>query len=40
MTDNEGITTLIDAQLEAMLERAAKRGAREAMKEVGQHNDG
>lgn len=35
MTDKDGITTLTDAQLEAMLDRAAKRGAREALKEVG-----
>lgn len=35
MTEKDGITTLTDAQLEAMLDRAAKRGAREALKEVG-----
>lgn len=35
MTPQDGITTLTDAQLEAMLDRAAKRGAREALKEVG-----
>ena len=35
MTANDGLTTLTDAQLEAMLDRAAKRGAREALREVG-----
>lgn len=35
MTPKDGITTLTDAQLEAMLDRAAKRGAREALREIG-----
>ena len=35
MAPQEGITTLTDDQLEKMLDRAAKRGAREALREVG-----
>jgi hypothetical protein len=35
MSPQDGITTLSDEQLERMLDRAAKRGAREALKEVG-----
>ena len=35
MNERECTTTLTGAQLEAMLERSAKRGAREALKEVG-----
>ena len=35
MTPKDGITTLTDAQFEAMLERSAKKGAREALREVG-----
>jgi hypothetical protein len=35
MTPQDGITTLTDAQLERMLDRAAVRGAQEALKAVG-----
>lgn len=35
MSPKDGLTTLSDDQLERMLDRAAKRGAREALKEVG-----
>ena len=35
MTPQDGITTLTDAQLERMLDRAAQRGASEALKAVG-----
>jgi hypothetical protein len=39
MTPQDGITTLTDAQLEAMLDRSAKRGARAALKEIGLDDD-
>ena len=35
MTPHDGITTLTDDQLERMLDRAAKRGAIEALKAIG-----
>ena len=39
MTENEGITTLTDSQLEDILHRAAMRGAREALKQIGLGDD-
>lgn len=39
MTPQDGITTLTDVQLEAMLDRAAKRGARAALHEIGLDDD-
>jgi len=39
MTKEEGITTLTNDQLEAMLLRAAKSGAVEALKSVGLHDE-
>jgi hypothetical protein len=39
MTKEEGITTLSDEQLEAMLHRAARSGAVEALKSVGLHDE-
>ncbi|WP_284262450.1 DUF6127 family protein [Roseicyclus amphidinii] len=39
MTPQDGITTLTDAQLEAMLDRAAKRGAIEALRAIGLQDD-
>ena len=39
MTPRDGITSLTDEQLERMLDRAAKRGAAEALKAVGLHDD-
>jgi hypothetical protein len=35
MIEKDGLTTLSDDQLERMLDRAAKKGAREALREVG-----
>lgn len=39
MTPQDGITTLTDDQLERMLDRAAERGAREALRAIGLEDD-
>lgn len=39
MSPQEGITSLTDDQLERMLDRAAKRGAAEALRAVGLHDE-
>lgn len=39
MTPQDGITSLTDDQLERMLDRAAKRGAAEALRAVGLQDD-
>lgn len=39
MAPHDGITSLTDDQLEKMLDRAAKRGAAEALRAVGLHDD-